>query len=269
MRLRIVLVFWSYRDDNYFTTEPIQRSAEDHAMLQIRNMLDLGYRQSEIIFATNFDWEYMGIKTVPLNRSAVPEGVKLTATKIFAVRELIEENIITQEDVFWLHDLDVVQNIAFAPPKEMENYNLGLVPFSSELDMMGCYSMFIRANAYHIFDAWCKEIEERKLCDEKTLNYRMIATGKIKEGVDFVRLNRTYGYTYKSHCQFWKKQKSHNIVDATLGAISQSLDYPTRAVDFNYMPYRHHSKSWKRKTKSGELSERLMKVLYEPLDKWP
>lgn len=268
MRLRIVLVYWSYLDEKYFVTSPIHRSAEDYAQVQIKNMLDLGYRPNEIILATNFAWEYMGVRSIILRNSEAPPGVKKVCSKMLAVKELMDRKIIRDKYVYWLHDLDVVQNIMFPIPKEMEDVRFGLVPFSSS-DLLGATSFFFKSSAYDIIKLWCDQIAETYKADERALNYGLIEKGMIKEGIDYAVLNRSYSYTYKAHSKFWKRQKKANILDAKLGAIYESVDMPLKAVDFNYMPYRNHMKGWGRKSWIGELSRRLIYLLKKHIEENP
>ena len=74
---------------------------------QIENSLELGWQRKDIGILTNFDYEYMGI------RSAIIEFNPLcpTASKMYGVRELLG-----LDEIIWSHDLDAWQNAWFECP---------------------------------------------------------------------------------------------------------------------------------------------------------
>jgi len=86
------------------------RSKEIKTLLkaQIHNSLDLSWPIEDIIIIANFDFEYMGVKTIKteLNQFC------LTGTKLFALKYVLDNNI-NQSQVIWSHDLDAWQNCRF------------------------------------------------------------------------------------------------------------------------------------------------------------
>lgn len=263
MKLKQVLIYWAYYEPKGFSPNPIVRSHVRYSTVQVDNLLDLGYSPDDLILATNFDWEYKGVKAVPLTRSGAETSNHKTSSKILGVKELIENGIIHDDDtVYWVHDFDVFQNMRFIP-EEMNNYNLGLVPFSSSNKGVTTCSFFIKPKSYWIIDELCKRIANfhgrRHGSEELFLNH-MMQEGFILKDKDYIELNRTYGYSYKAHSRFSKGDQS------ILQPIIDSIIMPLRAVDFNCIPYSCHSRFWKRRTEG--LSERLRKLLYEPLGKW-
>lgn len=90
-----------------------KRSREMKKVLQaqIHNSLDVGWEEKDIIVICNFDFEYMGVKSikVDLNKTC------LTGTKLFATKYVFENNM-HEGQVVWSHDLDAWQNHWFQQP---------------------------------------------------------------------------------------------------------------------------------------------------------
>ena len=68
------------------------------AKIQIDNSLDLGWRKEDIIFATNFDFEYRGVKSLIVSDdnfvSFSPEGSKITAILELFYRGYIDKGVL-------------------------------------------------------------------------------------------------------------------------------------------------------------------------------
>ena len=79
---------------------------------QIHNSLDLGWDKEDIILATNFDFEHMGIKNVQLNNVFKPNGYM---NKWFGMGELMD-GVLKGED-FWFHDQDNWPTMKFDFPE--------------------------------------------------------------------------------------------------------------------------------------------------------
>ena len=81
---------------------------------QIDNSLDIGWKPEDIILITNFHYHFKGIKAIPvsLNKHC------LTGSKIFAAQYILSQTeLIGKDDILWIHDLDVWQNIKFDVPE--------------------------------------------------------------------------------------------------------------------------------------------------------
>ena len=77
---------------------------------QIHNSLELGWKPEDIILLANFDYEFMGIKSIKhdLNQTC------LTGSKMFGMKFLLDNQMVN--DIIWAHDLDAWQNVSFQPP---------------------------------------------------------------------------------------------------------------------------------------------------------
>ena len=81
---------------------------------QIENSLDIGWQTKDIILLANFDYEFMGVKSVniSLNKEC------LTGSKMFGMKYLLDNDLV--DDVIWAHDLDAWQNVSFSCPEFKE-----------------------------------------------------------------------------------------------------------------------------------------------------
>lgn len=78
---------------------------------QIHNSLDLGWSRNNIILVTNFDFEYMGVKSIKIDLNTTC----LTGTKLFATKYVLDNNL-HEGRIVWSHDLDAWQNHWFDEP---------------------------------------------------------------------------------------------------------------------------------------------------------
>lgn len=78
--------------------------------IQIENSLYLEWQAKDIILATNFEWEYKGIKSVLIGEYETFDNNR--STKIPIIIELFKKGII-EEDVYWFHDHDAFQIVPF------------------------------------------------------------------------------------------------------------------------------------------------------------
>lgn len=77
---------------------------EKYIKAQIDNSLDLGWPSEDIILATNFDYEYNGVKAVVLKEIFQQSAYY---NKQFNILELINTNVL--DELTWYHDVDVWQ----------------------------------------------------------------------------------------------------------------------------------------------------------------
>jgi len=78
---------------------------------QIDNSLRLNWKPSDIVLGLNFDFEYNGIKSIPLQDVC---EFNVFCNKWYGMRELVKKGIL--DDEFWFHDLDSWQINEFEFP---------------------------------------------------------------------------------------------------------------------------------------------------------
>lgn len=165
------------------------------AKIQIDNSLNLGWKLEDIILATDFAFEYNGIKSIILPDGLYYEFDK-NANKLPVVIYLLEQGLIHQGEVYWCHDFDAYElNKISEPELGLEGFDLGLVPYfyksqwqfgsfffkSSALDILKLLDSTIRAKPYLSRN------------NEKTLT-KLIKNNAI-DPKRYKKLNVTYGIT--------------------------------------------------------------------------
>src|SRR5689334_17308152 len=78
------------------------------AKIQVDNALTLGWKREDILLATDFPYEYHGIKSV-LVEDKNPITWNLTQGKIVAITELFAKGLIKEGELYWFHDFDAFQ----------------------------------------------------------------------------------------------------------------------------------------------------------------
>ncbi len=123
--------------------------------IQIDNQLSLGWKREDIILATNFPFEYNGVKSLIVSDDNFCTFFA-TFTLVNVIVELFDRKIIKDGEIYWYHDEDAYQLL---PITESE-LDLG------EADMALCYkgikekwdagNIFFKSSASDIFH-WTKE----------------------------------------------------------------------------------------------------------------
>jgi len=146
---------------------------------QIENSLELGWDFNDIMLLSNFEYEFMNVKTINIDLN----NFCLTGSKMFGI-QYVYQNEIT-EDVVWTHDLDAWQNIQFDCPEFKE---VGITTYSTSKYNGG--SVFWKYSSLAIINEIVNILTENKeQREEPTLNKVL----KSKEFSDRVtNLNNTY-----------------------------------------------------------------------------
>jgi hypothetical protein len=92
------------------------REHEELTKIQIDNSLELGWKVEDLILATNFDWEYKGVKSLNLKGDFnALDGNR--SSKILVINRLFDMGKVRDGDVFWFHDHDAFQLTTFEAPE--------------------------------------------------------------------------------------------------------------------------------------------------------
>ncbi len=139
---------------------------QEHQMLvkiQIDNSLSLGWKPEDIILATNFDYEFHGVRSLVLGDDLYCQYM-WTATKIFVIDYLLSHGKI--EELTWYHDFDCYQ---LAPLTDIEvdmgDSDLGLAQYG-RMPRLCSASMFFKPTAENFIAAVKKEIVDKKYNEE-------------------------------------------------------------------------------------------------------
>ena len=158
--------------------------------VQIDNSLDLGYKPDDIIFVTNFPYEYRGVKSLVVDNSAYCD-FRPGSTKTTTINRLIKEGVIVPGEIYWAHDPDCYEiNKITDEELDMDNFDIGFTTYGwSPKPCLGSY--FFKHSAGDLFQLIRDKIYEIQNEDERALVALLEAnTNNIKNRITF--LNITY-----------------------------------------------------------------------------
>jgi len=159
---------------------------------QIENSLELGWNVEDIIFLSNFDYEFMGVKSIniKLNKEC------LTGSKMFGMKYLFENDLV--DDVIWAHDLDAWQNVPFYCPKIKD---VGITCYSTSKFNGG--SVFWNLKSKDIIDKIISIINENaENKEEPTLN-KVLKSKEYKNRITIV--DNTFNVGCSGYVKRWDR----------------------------------------------------------------
>jgi len=146
---------------------------------QIDNSRELGWEASDIILVANFDYEFMGVKSIRIELN----DFCWTGSKVFALKWYFENY---KDDVVWAHDLDCWQNVWFQQP--LFEGDVGAVYYSNPKYNGG--SIFWRSSSIDIINCIVDRLsKDSAVKEEPTLN-KVFKSKEYKKRI--TELNRTY-----------------------------------------------------------------------------
>jgi hypothetical protein len=145
-------------------SKKFDKEGESLIKIQIDNSLELGWDIKDIIFVTNFDYEYNGVKALVIG----DESYCGISTKTTTILKLFELGLIGNE-LYWCHDLDAFQLVEIPEVEiDLEGADIGLCNYGRMPKWAGG-SIFFRHNAKKFFEEWNKGIKFYKNVDEVVL----------------------------------------------------------------------------------------------------
>lgn len=162
---------------------------------QIHNMINLGWKQSDIILLSNFDFEFMGVsaKIIKLNDFC------LSGSKMWATKWLFENNKI--DDVVNSADIDTWPNIFFPCPEFKTD--VACATYSNPKFNGG--NVFWRPGAIDIINEIVKRLEETKEAKEEPTLNRVFKSKEFKNRVTILN------YTYNVGCSGFAPRYTRSI----------------------------------------------------------
>lgn len=147
---------------------PSKRFCEEEKIaikIQIDNSLDLGWKVSDIILATNFEYEYNGVKSL-----VVSDDNYCTfhppASKINTIIYLFEQKIIKKGEIYWYHGFAEYQlNDITESELELDKADMFLPDFG-RLPRWSSGSIFFKESAKDIFK-WIRDIVYKYKTEEE------------------------------------------------------------------------------------------------------
>jgi len=149
---------------------------------QIENSLELGWLPEKIIILSNFDFEFMGVKTYRVDNL---NDFCFTGSKMFGLQVLLYLSNIKWDEPLWSHDLDAWQNAYFDCP---EFTDVGVANYSNRKINGG--SLFWKPESRDIIEDVVSELRGNKQeREEPTLN-RVLRKKEYQGRV--VKVDNTY-----------------------------------------------------------------------------
>lgn len=158
------------------------------AKVQIENSLEWGWKREDILLYTNFEYQYLGVKSIVIPYIYC-EGDP-TSNKIPVIAYLIKEGL--PDNTYWYHDFDAYQEQSL----EMDVKHFALSKYGYK-DEWQCGSFFFRPS--NLFELWTKEMTKRPRSrnDEKTMK-RMVNEGLVNPQELDVSYNITFRYIHRT-----------------------------------------------------------------------
>jgi len=185
---------------------PLKKFQPHHNMMievQIDNSLDY-WKPEDIVVATNFPYEYHGIKSIEvpdLINSQYPEDPRaIINSKTDVIIYLLENKIITE--LTWFHDTDAFQLAPFVEDEYTEfklEKDLGLVKYGiypernlnkvdvPDSERINSGNIFFKPEALDIFKRVLEKMDTERILDESAFSLMM---PEIKDRVQI--MNQTY-----------------------------------------------------------------------------
>lgn len=136
---------------------------KDTIKVQIDNSLDLGWKLDDIVLATNFPYEYNGVKALVVDDSHCRE-FDTKAGKISVILSLLKN--VVEDELWWFHDIDAFQ----VHPITEEEINLGTA-FVGFTDygwkaFWNTGSIFFKKGSEKVFE-WMQNVFDQKKINEE------------------------------------------------------------------------------------------------------
>jgi hypothetical protein len=171
---------------------PEKKFDEERAVLariQIDNSFSLGWKKEDIIFVTNFSYEYNGVKAIVVGDEHFYES-RPKSIKTAIVPFLVDTGIIEKGKIYWNHDFDAYQNVSFDEAElRLDNVDAGLTDYGWR-DKWCMGSFFFKEASKDIFQL-ARDLIYKNTEDEGAM---MELTKKADINKRCKRLNITYNF---------------------------------------------------------------------------
>lgn len=132
--------------------------------IQIENSFRLGWKKEDILLVTNFNYKYLGVKSIIVGDENYYEPFK-PANKIYALVALFNKGL--EKDLYWYHDLDCFQLNPLIKP-DLGEADIGVTQYG-RMPRLCSASIFFKETAKDMFQHLKEEIAKRKMGEEEGL----------------------------------------------------------------------------------------------------
>ena len=201
--------------------------------LQIDNSLGLGWKKEEILLATNFPYEYAGVKATIVGDDNYCSHHP-NCNKISAIVDLFQKRLIS-EDLYWFHDLDAYQMEADIDPK-IGNQDMAIVvdhtfvPYGDKYPGTRNWTMGVIYFNHHcqdIFNAVRYEMDRRRCSDDMGLKIAEYLQRKTLFPKQLKALNLTYNFQVKATICL-----DHRLRYRHFGTQYDAVEKPIKVIHF-------------------------------------
>jgi hypothetical protein len=138
--------------------------------IQLDNLLNLGWKKEDIILATNFPYEYNGIKSLVVSDYNYCDFCH-TFTLVNVILELFNRKIIKDNELYWYHDEDAYQLLGISESElDLGKADMAMV-YKGIKEKWDAGSIFFKKSAEDIF-RYLREIAYKYEINEE---YALIA----------------------------------------------------------------------------------------------
>lgn len=137
--------------------------------IEIDNILDLGGKVSNIILATNFLYQYRGVKSILVSDDNYSD-ISPCAAIINVIVELFDRKLIKKGGLYWYHDTDAYQLYDIAESElNLGEADIGLVEMGNR-EKFSASSIFFKSSAKDFFERAKEIMYKYRVNEELALN---------------------------------------------------------------------------------------------------
>lgn len=185
-----------FSDENEWKRSDKFKLIDTYIRVQYENSMQLGYKPSDLILATNFIYSYKDLRVFQFEDFS---KYSLFICKYHAVNKLYDEGVL--KDKVWFHDLDCFQLIPFDFPEEVKEIGICKYAF---MDYFNAGSIFITRLGRKAFREYFEYFDKvKKGWDEQVLKDFMHE--HPERSGSFIPLNNRYNLNNLDDPPFYKK----------------------------------------------------------------
>lgn len=172
-------------------TKKWSRETAKSFKIWIDNSLDLGWKKEDIIFITNFPYEYNGIKSTIVDEANFCP-FRPGSSKTCEVTRFLA-NVPNDNTIYWIHDSDAYQdNVITEKELELDDYDVGFTTYGwSPKWCLGSY--FAKKASKDIFDD-IKKVTYRIRDEDERAIFRLTKVNYNNINSRIKAMNITYNF---------------------------------------------------------------------------
>ncbi|MDO8619479.1 MAG: hypothetical protein Q7R49_06090 [Candidatus Daviesbacteria bacterium] len=226
--------------------------------IEIDNNLDLGWKVSDIILATNFAFEYRGVKSLLVSNDNYNADISPCAPIINVIVELFDRKLIDKNELYWYHDTDLYQLCEVTESElNLGEADMGVVEWGDREVKISASSFFFKSGAKDIF-GWIKEIMYKYRIDEEVAMSALYANSFLSVPLNLPGAENVHK----------RVKKLNTTYDFEMGYLNQHYNLatkPIKTVHFHFFKDRLLDSAMYGKNSINKplMPERLIKIFHK------